>query len=68
MSSKPLIVDGSMVLNCLQAFPKGTSPGASKLHAQHLLDAIAGTAAPDAHDCLTSLTCLMNYLLSGKAP
>jgi len=49
-------------------FPKGTSPGTSKLCAQHLLDAISGTTAPAAWDCLASLTCLMNYLLSGKAP
>ena len=68
MSSKPLTVDESMVLKCLQAFPKGTSPGASKLRAQHLLDAITGTTAPAARDCLASLTCLMNHLLSGKAP
>jgi len=45
ISSKPLTVDESMVLKCLQAFPKGTSPGASKLRA-HLLDAITGTTAP----------------------
>ena len=68
-SSKPsLTVDEPMVLSCLQAFPKGTSPGASKLRAQHLLDAIAGSTAPAARDCLVSLTCLMNNLLSGKAP
>ena len=53
---------------CLLAFPKGTSPGASKLRAQHLLDAIAGSTAPAARECLLSLTCFMNHLLSGKAP
>jgi len=68
VSSKPLTIDDSMVLKCLKAFPKGTSPGASRLRAQHLLDAITGTTAPAARDCLASLTCLMNYLLSGKAP
>jgi len=69
MPSKPaLTVDNSMVLSCLRAFPKGTSPGASKLCAQHMLDAIAGSTAPVARDCLLSLTCLMNHLLSGKAP
>ena len=57
-----------IVLSCLRAFPKGTSPGASKLRAQHLLDVIAGSTAPAARDCLLSLTCLMNHLLSGKAP
>jgi len=68
VSSKSMTVDESMVLKCLKAFPKGTSPGASKLRAQHLLDAITGTTTPAARDCLASLTCLMNYLLSGKAP
>ena len=69
MSSDPaLTVDESMVLSCLRAFPKGTSPGASKLRAQHLLDAIAGSTAPASRDCLLSLTSLMNYLISGKAP
>ena len=53
---------------CLLAFPKGTSPGASKLRAQHLLDAIAGSTAPAARECLLSLTRFMNHLLSGKAP
>ena len=69
LPSKPaLTVDDSMVLSCLRAFPKGTSPGASKLCAQHLLDVIAGSTAPAARDCLLSLTCLMNHLLFGKAP
>ena len=63
-----LTVDDSMVLTCLRAFPKGTSPGASKLRAQHLLDVITGTTAPASRDCLLSLTCLMNHLLSGNAP
>jgi len=69
MPSKPaLTVENSMVLSCLQAFPKYASPRASKLCAQHLLDAIAGSTAPATRDCLLSLTCLMNHLLSGKAP
>ena len=69
MPSKPAVtVDSSMVLSCLQAFPKVTSPEASKLCAQHLLDAIAGSTALAAHDCLLSLTCPLNHLLSGKAP
>ena len=39
LPSKPgLIVDESVVLSCLQAFPKINSSGASKLRAQHLLD------------------------------
>jgi len=72
MGSKPtvpaLTVNKSMVLSFLQAFPKGISPGASKLLAQHLLDAIAGSTAPTACDYLLSLTRLMNHLLSGNAP
>jgi len=51
-----LTVDDSMVLSCLRAFPKGTSPGASRLRAQHLLDVISGSTAPAARDCLYSLT------------
>jgi len=62
------VVDESMVLSCLHAFPKGTSPGASKLRAQHLLDAVAGSTAPAARECLASLTRFMNHLLSGRAP
>ena len=66
--SKPaLTVDGSMIKFCLRTFSKGTSPGASKLCAQHLLEAISGSTALAARDCLLSLTCLMNHLLSGKA-
>ena len=61
-------VDESLVMACLLAFPKGTSPGASKLRAQHLLDAIAGSTTPAARECLLSLTRFMNHLLSGKAP
>jgi len=67
-SHSSFIVDESMVLSCLRGFPKGTSPGASKLRAQHLLDAVAGSTAPAARECLLSLTCLMNHLLSGKGP
>jgi len=33
-----------------------------------LLDAVAGSTAPAAKDCLFSITRLMNNLLSGKAP
>ena len=63
-----LVVDESAVLSCLKAFPKGTSPGWSRLRAQHLLDAIVGTTAPSSHDCLAALTKFMNLLLLGKAP
>ena len=64
-----LVVDESAVLICLKGFPRGTgtSPGASGLWAQHLLDAVSGHTAPSAELCLTTLTHLMNFLLSGKA-
>ena len=57
-----------LYMSCLRTFPRGTSPGSTKLRAQHLLDAIAGTTAPAACDCLLSLTCSMNHLLYGNAP
>ena len=47
----PLVVDSQSVLHALEAFPRGTSPGFSQLRAQHLLDAIRGTSAPDAQLC-----------------
>ena len=62
-----LVVDESAVLICLKGFPRGTSPGASGLRAQHLLDAVSGHTAPSAELFLTTLTRLMNFLLSGKA-
>ena len=63
-----LVVDESAVLACLKGFPRGTSPGASGLRAQHLLDAVSGHTAPSAELCLNTLTRFMNFLLSGKAP
>ena len=63
----PLVADSSTVLSCLQAFPRGSSPGFSQLRAQHLLDAIKGTNVPVATTCLDNLTKLMNFLLSRKA-
>ena len=61
-------VDESMVLTCFKGFPKGTSPRGSKLRVQHLLDAVSGSTTPAAKECLSSLTCFMNLLLSGKGP
>ena len=61
-----LVVNESAVLICLKGFSRGTSPGASGLRAQHL-DVVSGHTAPSAELCLTTLTCLMNFLLSGKA-
>ena len=51
----------------LGSFPQGSSPGGSKLRAQHLLDAIKGTTIPVATECLAELTRLANTLLSGRA-
>lgn len=62
MASKPtvpaLTVNESMVLSCLQAFPKVISPVASKLSVHHLLDEIAGSTALAASDCFLPLTLL----------
>ena len=63
----PAITD-HLVLKALKAFPKGSSPGGFQLRAQHLLDAVSGFTAPVSQDCLHQLTCLVNFLLSGKAP
>ena len=62
----PLVVDSTAVIATLQAFPRGSSPGGSKLRPQHLLDAICGTSSPFAGHCLDQLTYFMNKLLSGK--
>ena len=44
----PLVVDSAAILAALKAFPKCSSPGASRLLAQHLIDFITGTISPDA--------------------
>ena len=62
----PLSASLDAVLAALQSFPRGSSPGASQLNSQHLLDAI-GTTTPSAKHCLENLTCLINFLLSGRA-
>ena len=63
----PLVADTIQVMASLGSIPRGSSPGWSKLRAQHLLDAIKGTTIPAATECLTELTCLTNTLLSGRA-
>ncbi len=66
-------IPSNLSVSCLQVstaitrFPKGSSPGASQLRAQHLYDAICGTTVPAAQDCLSALTKWINLLLSGKA-
>jgi len=63
----PLAVDSQFVATSLRGFPRGSSPGATKLRAQHLQDAIQGTTVPAALECLGELTRYVNHLLSGQA-
>ena len=62
----PLVVDTAAVFAGLRSFPKGTSPGSSKLRVQHLLDVITGTISSFAGACLDQSTYLMNKMLSGN--
>ena len=59
--------DEATLISCLKGFPQGTSPGASGLRAQRILDAVSGHTTSSAKDCLHALTRLTNFLLSGKA-
>ena len=61
----PLTVQPSLVLLALHSFQRGTSPGSSALCPQHLLDAVCGSTAPTAVECLHSLTRCINGLLAG---
>ena len=63
----PLAVSTEVVLSALKRFPRGSSPGASRLRIQHLLGAICGTTAPASSECLVQLTKWLNQLLSGTA-
>ena len=60
-----LTVDSVAILS-LKAFPRSTSPGGSKLRAQHLIDATVCNVSPDAQNCLDQLTILVNKLLAGN--
>ena len=62
-----ITVNQDSVLTALRAFPRGSSPGASQLQHQHLIDAIDGTTTPSSIDCLDSLTQFICFLLSGHA-
>ena len=64
----PLVIESKQVLECLKAFPRGSSPGALQIRAQHLLDAICGTIAPSGQSCLDSLKFFVNNLIAGKVP
>ena len=61
-----LACDSTSVLNALKAFPRSTSPGGSKLRAQHLLNAVAGSVAPALQTCLDQLTKFMCVTPSGR--
>ena len=61
----PLTVQPSLVLLALHSFQRGTSPDSSALCPQHLLDAVYGSTAPTAVECLHSLTHYFNGLLAG---
>ncbi len=39
------------VRTCLSSFPKGSSPGASNLRIQHLVDAYLGSSTPATNEC-----------------
>ena len=62
-----LTVSPDSVFAALRGFPKASSPGASQLQCQHLLDAIDANTSPSAKDCLDRLTRLLCFLLSGRA-
>ena len=61
-----LVVDSAAILAAPKAFPKGSRPGASRLHGQHLIDAISGSISLDAQLCLKNLTRLVSKYLSGN--
>ena len=64
-SPAPLVVEPEFVFASLRGFPRGSSPGSSKLRAQHLVDAISGTTVPAAATCLAELTRFTNHHLAG---
>ena len=41
-SPAPFVVEPEFVFAALRGFPRGSSPGSSKLRAQHLVDPISG--------------------------
>ena len=63
----PLVVDTQSVLAALKGFPRGSSPGSSKLRAQLLVEAVCGSTAPAATACLEELTRFTNHFLAGRA-
>ena len=66
LSPPPLTITSANVITALKAFPRGTSPGATRLRAQHLLDAVTGSVAPSAQIWLEQLTKFMSSMLAGE--
>ena len=62
----PIVASPDSVLSALRSFPQGSSPGGSRLRAQHLLDATAGSSSPAPSLCLAELTRFLNTLLAGR--
>ena len=65
--SPPLSVDEDAVLAALQSFPRGSSPGGSRLRAEHLLAAVSGSPSFSPSSCLSALTSWLNFILSGRS-
>ena len=59
-------VDPEAVLSALKSFPRGSSPGGSRLRVQHLLSATSGSSVPVSSACLAELTLWINTLLAGR--
>lgn len=64
----PVSVDSKAVFAAIKGFPKGTSCGRDGLRAQHLLDALSGSAAAVSEELLTSIAGVVNLWLSGRCP
>ena len=64
--SPSITVDSCGVTFALKRFPRRSSPGGSKLRAEHLLDITSGSTSPYAPSCLSELTRFINMLLAGK--
>ena len=59
-------MDPEAVLSALKSFPRGSSPGGSRLRVQHLFSATSGSSVPVSSACLAELTLWINTLLAGR--
>lgn len=64
----PFVFSRGEVKLQITSFPRGTSPGATGLRPQHLVDALHCTNQVYTAQCLRSLTTLCNTLNAGQAP